>query len=151
MSNSELTLRAKLPAAAYTTDLGLADELVQYKSFLSDEQKCPITIPNTMVNGKLYCMVWYHMSGMVNFDLQSTFPNVYIAVRLFLTLPLQTLKGKGHSPGGPKNKNELRMKMCQNRLNSLSLLAMESKFVRPLNFDELMNNFERRKSRKKLF
>ena len=42
MSNSELTLRAESLAAAYPTDLtmSLADELVQYKSFISEEQKC---------------------------------------------------------------------------------------------------------------
>lgn len=136
MSNSELTLRAESLAAAYPTDLtmSLADELVQYKSFISEEQKCP----NTM------------LKTMVNLDLQSTFPNVYIALRLFLTLPITNCEGERSFSRLARIKNELRMKMCQNRLNSLSLLAIESEFVRQLNFDELVDDFARRKSRKKL-
>ena len=136
MSISELTSRAEALAAAYPTDLtmSLADELVQFKSFIPKEQRCP----NTM------------LKTVVNLDLQSTSPSLYIALRLFLTLPITNCEGERSFSRMARIKNELRMKMTQNRLNSLSLLAIESQFVQQLNFDELVDDFARRKSRKRL-
>lgn len=136
MSISELTSRAEALAAAYPTDLtmSLGDELVQFKSFIPEEQRCP----NTM------------LKTVVNLDLQATFPSLYIALRLFLTLPITNCEGERSFSRMARIKNELRMKMSQNRLNSLSLLAIESQFVQQLNFDELVDDFARRKSRKRL-
>uniref|UniRef100_A0A3B1JF76 TTF-type domain-containing protein n=1 Tax=Astyanax mexicanus TaxID=7994 RepID=A0A3B1JF76_ASTMX len=135
MSNSELILKANLLAAAYPSDLNmsLADELIQYKSFITEKEKHPSKMLKTMIN----------------LNLQSTFPNVYIALRLFLTVPITNCEGERSFSKLARIKNELRIRMRQNRLNSLSLLAIESDLVRQLNFDELVDDFARKKSRKK--
>uniref|UniRef100_A0A3B1JTW1 TTF-type domain-containing protein n=1 Tax=Astyanax mexicanus TaxID=7994 RepID=A0A3B1JTW1_ASTMX len=135
MSNSELTLKANSLAAAYPSDLNmsLADELIQYKSFITEKEKHPSKMLKTMIN----------------LNLQSTFPNVYIALRLFLTVPITNCEGERSFSKLARIKNELRIRMRQNRLNSLSLLAIESDLVRQLNFDELVDDFARKKSRKK--
>ncbi|KAL7870428.1 hypothetical protein SRHO_G00079250 [Serrasalmus rhombeus] len=136
VSNSELTLKANSLAAAYPSDLNmsLADELIQYKSFITEKEKHPSKMLKTMIN----------------LNLQSTFPNVYIALRLFLTVPITNCEGERSFSKLARIKNELRIRMRQNRLNSLSLLAIESDLVRQLNFDELVDDFARKKSRKKL-
>ncbi|MCP4488807.1 MAG: hypothetical protein GY820_16080 [Gammaproteobacteria bacterium] len=67
-----------------------------------------------------------------------------------MTLPITNREGERSFSRMAQIKNELRMKMTQNRLNSLSLLAIESQFVQQLNFDELVDDFARRKSRKRL-
>lgn len=42
-------------------------------------------------------------------------------------------------------KNELRNSMCQTHLSSLSLMSIESDLVRQLDFDDLVDDFEKRK------
>ena len=48
-------------------------------------------------------------------------------------------------------KNELRTSMGQNRLSALSLMAIESDLVKELDFEDLVADFAKAKSRKKNF
>ena len=48
-------------------------------------------------------------------------------------------------------KNPLRAKMQQERLDSLSLLFIEADILRKINFDDVIKDFARIKSRKRIF
>lgn len=80
--------------------------------------------------------------------LQSTFPNVYIALRL--TLPLTNCEGEQSFSKLSRIKNELRTKMTRRRLNMLSLIAIVSDLVRELDFEDLIGDFASKKARRKL-
>ncbi len=136
-SDRELIERANTLAFAYPGDLdsNLGNELIHFRSFIpSDGQNMP---PSKCLKTILDC------------GLQSTFPNVYIAVRLYLTLPVTNCEGERSFSQMARIKNELRTKMTQRRLNSLSLMAIEAELVRELDFDDIIQDFSSRKARKK--
>ncbi|KAL7395864.1 hypothetical protein ABVT39_024568 [Epinephelus coioides] len=136
-SDRELIDKANTLASAYPADLdsNLGNELIHFRSFIrSDGQNVP---PSKCLKTILDC------------GLQSTFPNVYIAVRLYLTLPVTNCEGERSFSQMARIKNELRTKMTQRRFNSLSLMAIEAELVRELDFDDLIKDFSSKKARKK--
>lgn len=133
----ELINKANSLASAYPADLdsNLGNELIHFRAFIrSDGQNVP---PPKCLKTILDCR------------LQSTFPNVYIAIRLYLTLPVTNCEGERSFSQMARIKNELRTRMTQRHLNSLSLMAIESELVRDINFDDLIKDFSSKKSRKK--
>ena len=128
-------------AAAYPDDLGsnLGDELLQFKDFVRDEKS---HLPEDLI--KLF--VHKKTKGM-----QNSFPNVFVALRLFLTLHVTNCEGEKSFSVLKRVKNELRTKMGQQRLSALSLLAIESELAKETDFEELINDFASQKSRKKSF
>ena len=80
-SSSDITEHANILVSAYPSDLdsGLANELLQFRSFmLAETDKSPSNMLKTILK----------------FGLQSVFPNIYVALRVFLTW--QTVKGRAH-------------------------------------------------------
>jgi len=71
----------------------------------------------------------------------STFPNVAIAVRIYLTLPINNCEGDRSFSTLTRVKSHLRNTMGQERLAALSLLCIESDVVRELDCTELINDF----------
>uniref|UniRef100_A0A674J5Q6 HAT C-terminal dimerisation domain-containing protein n=1 Tax=Terrapene triunguis TaxID=2587831 RepID=A0A674J5Q6_9SAUR len=83
--------------------------------------------------------------------IQCVFPNVEIALRIFLTLMITNCSAERSFSQLKRIKNPQRTTMCQDRLDSLSLLCMEADMLRRVSFDKRIQNFAIRKSRKKLF
>lgn len=83
--------------------------------------------------------------------LQSVFPNVDIALRLFMTLPVTNASGEHSFSKLGLVKNRLSSTMGQNRLNHLSLMSIESDILHKLDFTSLIKDFSVRKTRKKNF
>ena len=77
------------------------------------------------------------------------FPNVYVALRLFLTLPVSNCEGERSFSLLSRIKIELRTKMSQKRLKALSLMAIESDLTNALDFDDIVEDFARNSARKK--
>ena len=77
------------------------------------------------------------------------FPNVYVALRLFLTLPVSNCEGERSFSLLSRIKNELRKKKSQKRLKALSLMAIESDLTNALEFDDIVEDFARNRARKK--
>ena len=77
------------------------------------------------------------------------FPNVYVALRLFLTLPVSNCEGERSFSLLSRIKNELRTKMSQKRLKALSLMAIESDLTNALEFDDIVEDFARNRARKR--
>ena len=72
---------------------------------------------------------------------------MFVALRLFLTLPVTNCEGERSFSQMARIKNELRTSMCQKRLSALLLMAIESELVRELDFDDVVTKFSRTKSR----
>lgn len=125
-------------ASLYSQDLDrdFGEELIQFKTFIQEEKK---RSPKTMLQ-------LLHRHG-----LQSTFPNVFVALRIFLTLPVTNAEGERSFSRLKRVKNELRTTMTQKRLAALSLLTIESDLVKEIDFGDVVDSFARAKSRKKQF
>uniref|UniRef100_H3A1C2 HAT C-terminal dimerisation domain-containing protein n=1 Tax=Latimeria chalumnae TaxID=7897 RepID=H3A1C2_LATCH len=122
-------------AAVYPQDLdqNFPDELMQFQHFVQDEpDKSPTKLLQVLRHN----------------GLQSTFPNVDIALRIFLTLPVTNCEGE-HTFSKMARKNELRSTMHQRHLNALSLMPVESELGRQMDFDDLICDFSSLKARKK--
>ena len=83
--------------------------------------------------------------------LQSVFPNVDIALRIYLTLPVSNASGERSFSKLGIIKHRLRTSMCEDRLNNLTLMSIEHDILRQLDFEELIDEFALRKSRKRAF
>uniref|UniRef100_A0A8C6LVK5 TTF-type domain-containing protein n=1 Tax=Nothobranchius furzeri TaxID=105023 RepID=A0A8C6LVK5_NOTFU len=129
-----LGVRAAKLSSTYPTDLdsSLSDELIQFKHFVQRETS-PVQL----------------LQALDRHGLKTTFPNVYVALRLFLTLPVSNCEGERSFSVLKRVKNELRATMSQTRLSALSLLAIEHELVSGFAFEDIVHQFAQSKSRKK--
>ncbi len=112
------------------------DEIAQFKNF-------------TKKRGKQKCCCL--ASAPEKENLQSVFPDVDIALRIFLTLPVTNASGERSFSKLSLVKNSIRSSMLQDRLNHLTLMSLESDILRSLDFSDIIKDFSFRKSRKKCF
>lgn len=128
--------KARVLAAAYPSDLDqcIGEELIQLRSFSKPGD-------DTSPKGLLGLILEY--------GLESMFPNVYVALRMFLTLPVTNCEGERSFSLLGRVKNELRTKMKQERLSWLSLMAIESELTKSLDFDDIIQEFAQRKVRRR--
>src|SRR5688572_33258976 len=92
------------------------------------------------------------MSEMLKVDgglLQATFPNVGIALRTYLTIPVTNCEGERSFSTLSRVKNHLRTRMTQQRLQALSLMCIESEVLQSVDFDDIINDFAKQKTRKR--
>lgn len=80
--------------------------------------------------------------------MDETFPNIEIALRIFLSMMVTNCSGERSFSKLKIIKNELRTRMLQERLSSLSLMSIESDVLKELDFDEVINDFAHLKARK---
>ena len=92
------------------------------------------------------------MSEMLKADgglLQATFPNVGIALRIYLTIPVTNCEGERSFSTLSRVKIYLRPTMTQQRLQALSLMCIESEVLQSVDFDDIINDFAKQKTRKR--
>ena len=82
---------------------------------------------------------------------REAFPNVNIALRIYLSLLVTNCSGERSFSVLGRVKNELRTTMTDQRLNHLSLMAIENDVVRKLDFNEVIDIFAKSKARKAVF
>nr|XP_042894988.1 zinc finger MYM-type protein 1-like [Parasteatoda tepidariorum]XP_042895119.1 zinc finger MYM-type protein 1-like [Parasteatoda tepidariorum]XP_042899228.1 zinc finger MYM-type protein 1-like [Parasteatoda tepidariorum]XP_042901855.1 zinc finger MYM-type protein 1-like [Parasteatoda tepidariorum]XP_042906919.1 zinc finger MYM-type protein 1-like [Parasteatoda tepidariorum]XP_042909334.1 zinc finger MYM-type protein 1-like [Parasteatoda tepidariorum] len=80
--------------------------------------------------------------------IEDTFPNVEIALRIFLSMMVTNCSGERSFSKLKRIKNELRSTMLQERLNSLSLMSIECDILNTIDFEEVINDFAHLKSRR---
>ncbi|XP_018095803.2 zinc finger MYM-type protein 1 [Xenopus laevis] len=78
----------------------------------------------------------------------TAFPNFFIALRIFLTIPVTVASGERSFSKLKLIKTYLRSNMLQERLNSLALLSIECEEAKNLNFDSILKEFAERKARR---
>ena len=81
-------------------------------------------------------------------SLQETYPNVEIALRLFLTLAVTSASCERSFSKLKIIKNYLRSTMGQERVTDLGIIAIEREFARSLDFADLIEDFASKQARK---
>jgi hypothetical protein len=81
-------------------------------------------------------------------NLESLFPNVCVALRIFCTLPVSVAGAERSFSGLTILKSHLRSTMGQLHLSSLVMLYFNPAFARQLNFDTVIDEFANKKARK---
>ncbi|XP_012939028.1 uncharacterized protein LOC101864626 [Aplysia californica] len=80
----------------------------------------------------------------------SAFPNVEIALRLFLTMPIANVEGERSFSVLKRVKSRLRSTMGQEKLSGLALLTIESETTKCLDFEDIIEAFALQKARRKI-
>lgn len=81
--------------------------------------------------------------------MQSAFPNVNIALKIYLTLPVSNCTGERSFSHMKRIKNYLRSTMLQERLSALAILNIENELVKKIDFEQLVEAFATTKSRRR--
>lgn len=136
--DSEIEIQASNLISKYSTDISddLLDELKNLKTVyianFGTETLPPLKLLNTIKK----------------FKLSHIFPNVMIGLRIFLTIPATVASAERSFSTLKRVKSVLRSTMCQDRLSSLGVLAVEQDLVRKCDVDTVIDRFVRRKARK---
>jgi len=77
--------------------------------------------------------------------LNSVFPNVEVAYRLYLCLPVANCSAERAFSNLKRVKNELRSTMKNPRLNALALMIIERSLLKEINTDEIIVEFQKKK------
>ena len=83
--------------------------------------------------------------GFVN-----VYPNISIALRIFLTIPVSVATAERSLSALKRIKNYLRSTMAQDRVNGLATLNINWDLARNLDYSQLINSFAALKARKAL-
>lgn len=81
--------------------------------------------------------------------LVSTFPNLEVAMRIYLTLPMTNCSAERGFSALKRIKSVTRSTLDQTKLNNLMIMCTESDVTLKMNFDDVINEFAEKKCRKR--
>ena len=141
LSQEEIMAAASNLVEVYKDDLDkcLGNEFVQFTDFVDafkDEQ------------GEDVAREIFMYKLLLNKRVQGSFPNVEIALRMYLVLMVSNCSAERSFSKMKLIKNRLRTSMCNDRLSFLALMSIESDILREISFEELVNEFAKKKARK---
>ena len=141
LSPEKLRAAAKQLIQSYPNDFDISfvEELHQFATFaniFADEE--PEDISTELF---LHRMI-------ISKRVQDTFPNVEIALRMYLTLMVTNCSGERSFSKLKLIENRLRTSMTQKRLVNLAIMSIESDVMRSLDFSGIIRDFAARTSRK---
>ncbi|KYN00707.1 Zinc finger MYM-type protein 1, partial [Cyphomyrmex costatus] len=88
------------------------------------------------------------LKALHQFSLAETCPNVDIALRIFLTLPITIASCERSFSKLKLIKTYLRSSIGQHRLTNLGILSIENSISKQLNYEDIIDEFASRKARK---
>ena len=97
------------------------------------------------------CSPYKMLTLMLKNNFSTSFPNIYILLRHYLTLPVTNCTGERSFSHLKRIKSTLRSTQTQERLNALSLLNIECDLLQKLDFYEIIDAFSSAKCRKRCF
>ncbi|CAH1103040.1 unnamed protein product [Psylliodes chrysocephalus] len=83
-------------------------------------------------------------------SLQNVYPNLDIALRMALCTPATNCSGERSFSCLKRVKNYLRSTLSEEKLNALALLCIESELMNKITYDDIIDDFSNKKSRKKV-
>ena len=98
-----------------------------------------------------HCSASEMLKLMLQNDFSTSFPNTYILLRHYLTLPVTNCTGERSFSHLKRIKSALRSTQAQERLNNLSLLNIKSDLLQKLDFSTVIDAFSSAKCRKRSF
>lgn len=81
-------------------------------------------------------------------NLTRLFPNLCIAIRIYLTIPATVAGAERAFSVLKRIKNVMRSTMCQDRLSSLGILSVEAQLAKEINVEAIIEDFASKKIRK---
>lgn len=120
-------------------DICFGNELLQFADILvsfSDEQTGQMSTEHFM----------YQL--LLQKRLQDSFPNVEIALRMYLVLMVSNCSAERSFSKLKLIKNRLRTSTNDNRLSNLALMSIESDILREIDYEDLVSKFAKKKSRR---
>jgi len=87
---------------------------------------------------------------LIDQKLEQTFPNVFITIRIFLSMAVSNCITERSFSALKRIKMYLRANLLEEKLNALSILCIENSITNELNFDDLINYFSQLNARKEL-
>lgn len=145
VNDEEISKRAKFLVSIYSEDLDdtLEGELIQFKEFCAelldfDPEKSDVSREQAM----------YSLIMNKDVDVKESFPNVEMLLRIYLTLMVSNCTGERSFSKLKLIKNYLRTSMNQNRLNCLTIMALERDILREVPVDDIIQKFAEQKARK---
>jgi hypothetical protein len=103
------------------------------------------TLPSILPNAKSVLDI---MQFIHNNQQMDSYPNVYIALRILMTMPVTVATGERSFSKLKLIKNYLRSTMSQERLTGLAILSIEQGIASSLSYDSIITEFANRKARK---
>ena len=126
---------AKILADSYPDDLDstvFADEMIQLTEYVKASNcEAPADIAKLLHSDQL----------------QETFPNVCVGLRIYLSLMVSNCSGERSFSKRALIKNKMRSTMGDRRLSALELLSLESDVLESITFDKVIEQFALTKSR----
>lgn len=122
----------------------LSSELQHFHSYVRRKFGATKDVKARFSHADLYKVI-------VEDNIECAFPNVEISLRIFLTLMVTNCATERSFSQLKHIQNPNRTTMRQERLESLFLLMIEADLLRQINFEDLIKDFARKKSRRKHF
>ena len=91
------------------------------------------------------------LSYITKIRLVGIFPNVYVALRILLTLPVSLASGERSFSKLKIIKNYLRSTLSQDRVSGMATLAIEHQVLSTIETDSFLKDFAKVKARKVCF
>jgi len=88
---------------------------------------------------------------MTEYNIINIFPNIHIAIRIYLTIPVANCTAERAFSKLARIKNKNRSTQTQENLSSLMILSTENDILQHLSFDKTLQAFATQKARKKTF
>lgn len=132
--NTSFQKEAELLVKAYPSDLDeeFSNELQQFTSIF-DKQLSALEM----------------LQYLKELNLSSAFPNVDIALRIFVTLPISNCSGERSFSLLKRIKSPIRCYLQQEKLSQLSVLCFNSDITAKIDFSDIIDKFSISKARKK--
>lgn len=153
LDTDEIRFHSNKLRELYSNDLeeNLANELIQFRELAkefnitiksnNESEKAEKKKSDISFEAKLYKLI-------MDEELTETFPNVEITLRIYLTLMTSNCTSERAFSKLKLIFGKLRTSMGQNRMNNLILMSSEVDLLRELSFDDVIETFAERKSRK---
>ena len=116
----------------------LGEEFVHFTELLKTDLSSHIGTKQDLAELQFYRLI-------IDNSLESCFPNVEIALRIYLSLMVTNCSGERPFSKLKRIKNELRNTMDQNRLNNLTLMSIEHELLRKIDISSIINKSARTK------
>lgn len=136
----DLTMCATLLSSKHSHDLNAVEFASEVASF---KFQAISLFTNLQQWGPLDLLQQIHKLG-----LQDIYPNLEVALRTFLTLPVSIASCERTFSKLKIIKNYLRSSIAQERLSNLSIISIEFMVANSLDYDDLIDKFASEKARK---
>ena len=130
----------------YENDLekDIVDEFIQFHKLLKTDLGKPVVEPHKSGD----CVELRMHRLITGANLQSLFPNIEIALGIYLCLMVTNCSGERSFSKLKRIKSDLRSTMSQDRLNRLTLMSLEYEVLRDIELSQLIDKFAKVKARK---